>query len=107
MKYILDPKGSLEFFHRTVYKAFDDDNNGVLDRNELDSFLDTFYQVDSIFAGDNRLPSKEELLQKLYTYIDNSSKEGLTFEEIQSLIAGKIDFLPDTTIDNISLNTIG
>ena len=55
------PQGQLEFFHRTVFQAFDKDNNGVLDSNELDEFLETFYKADSIFKGDARLPPKEEL----------------------------------------------
>jgi hypothetical protein len=44
-KYVVDPEGNQEFFHRTVFATFDKDNNGVLDAKELDHFLDIFYEA--------------------------------------------------------------
>ena len=40
--YLSDPKGALDFFHRTVFGSFDSDKNGVLDRGELDKFLNIY-----------------------------------------------------------------
>merc|ERR1712224_362146 len=56
--HVQDPKGTLEFFHRCIFAAFDVDQSGELDPDELDDFLDIFYQADSIFKGDARLPEK-------------------------------------------------
>ena len=44
------------FGNRDDFAAFDADDNGYLDYDELDQFLDVFYAADSIFAGDARLP---------------------------------------------------
>ena len=41
-KFVLDPKGYLEFFQRTVFAAFDTDNDGVIDDTELDVFVNIF-----------------------------------------------------------------
>lgn len=88
---VKDPKGQLEFFHRTVFQAFDTDNNGVLDAKELDSFLETFYSVDSIFKGDARLPPKNELKKIIHERFDADGDGQLSFDEIQTIISGKAD----------------
>ena len=85
-----DPRGQLEFFHRSVFNAFDGDRNGYLDDSELGAFLDTFYQAGSIFAGDARLPPKEDLFAQLK---ESSKAHGgrLDFEAMHTMIAGKRD----------------
>jgi Ca2+-binding EF-hand superfamily protein len=85
-----DPRGQLEFFHRSVFNAFDGDRNGYLDDSELGAFLDTFYQAGSIFAGDARLPPKEDLFTQLK---ESSEAHGghLDFEAMHAMIAGKRD----------------
>ena len=92
-KYIKSPQGQLEFFQRAVFQVYDFDNNGTLDTNELDSFINVFYNEDSIFSGDSRLPDKKEdfklLLQKRY---DSNHDGVLSFEEIRSVISGKASF---------------
>ena len=85
---VKDPKGEQEFFHRTVFQVFDSDGNGYLDSNELDSFLDTFYEVGSIFAGDVRLPPKETLKKRVYDECDKNGDGKLEFEEIRFIISG-------------------
>ncbi|CAJ1965803.1 unnamed protein product [Cylindrotheca closterium] len=90
--YVVDPKGSLEFFHRCVFTAYDENKNGVLERDEVDEFLDIFYKQDSIFKGDHRLPSKKKLKKLVYKELDNNGDGVLDFEEIRILISGKMDF---------------
>ena len=90
------PKGQLEFFHRTVFQAFDKDNNGVLDAGELDAFLETFYSADSIFKGDARLPSKEVLRSIVNERFDKDGDGELSFDEIHMIISGKADLSPIT-----------
>ena len=85
------PQGQLLFFHKTVFTAFDKDANGTLDQSELDAFLDTFYKSGSIFAGDARLPPKEELKKRVNDTLDNDGDGVFTFEEIHSLISGQAD----------------
>lgn len=51
MAFVKEPKGELEFFHRAVFATFDTDGNGYLDPQEIDAFLDVFYEAGSIFAG--------------------------------------------------------
>lgn len=92
--FVVDPKGNLEFFHRCVFAAYDEDKNGVLDRDEVDVFLDIFYKQDSIFKGDHRLPSKEELKKIVYEKLDENKDGVLDFDEIRILISGKMQF-PD------------
>jgi Ca2+-binding EF-hand superfamily protein len=87
-KYVDDPKGSQEFFHRSVYDAFDLDGNGVLDKQETDKFLDTFYMTGSIFEGDDRLPEKEELKKLILEKLDVNGDGEFSFDEIRSLISG-------------------
>ena len=87
--YIEDGKGHQEFFHRTVFMAFDEDWNGVLDRDETDKFLDTFYISGSIFQGDSRLPKKEELKLQILEQLDENGDGMFSFDEIRSLISGR------------------
>ena len=87
LDFVKTPKGEQEFFHRTVFRAFDADSNGYLDNDELEKFLDVFYRADSIFAGDRRLPSKFMLKLKVLMDLDDGDGK-LTFEEIRSLISG-------------------
>jgi Ca2+-binding EF-hand superfamily protein len=86
LNFVKKPKGEQEFFQRTVFQAFDVDGNGYLDSNELDKFLDVFYS--GIFAGDGRLPSKEELKKQVYSNCDTNGDGQLDFYEIRGLITG-------------------
>ena len=86
--FIKDPKGEQEFFHRTVCQAFDLDGNGYLDPDELDKFLDIFYEADSIFKGDARLPPKQELKKRIMTEFDTNGDGKLDFHELQPVISG-------------------
>lgn len=87
-KYILDPEGSQEFFHRAVFAAFDVDNNQILDEGELEALLDTFYQSGSIFQGDVRLPPKEELKALILEKYDVAGNKRLSFGRIRGVISG-------------------
>ena len=90
-KFVLEPKGNLEFFQRTVFAAFDTDNNGVIDDTELDVFVNIFYAADSIFAGDARLPDdKNELKSSIQKNFDQNHDGNLTFEEIRPIISGQV-----------------
>lgn len=86
--YVKDPKGSQEFFHRSVFAAFDEDCNGVLNSEETDNFLDTFYLTGSIFEGDDRLPEKHELKRLILEKLDEDGDGEFTFDEIRCLISG-------------------
>lgn len=88
LDFIKTPKGEHEFFHRTVFQAFDRDGNGYLDYDELDQFLDIFYKAGSIFAGDARLPSKFQLKLEVLVQFDSNGDGRLDFQEIRSLISG-------------------
>jgi len=90
-EYIEDPKGSQEFFHRCVFAVFDEDSNGVLDMQEIDKFLDTFYVTGSIFQGDDRLPDKETLKQVILEELDENGDGLFNFDEIRSLISGSAE----------------
>ena len=93
-KYVTDPRGSQEFFHRTVFAAFDLDSNGQLDKKEIDNFLDIFYKADSIFAGDKRLPKNKKKLRKIVMDKLDANNDGLlSFEEIRGLLSGNIDLM--------------
>jgi len=87
-KYMLDPHGQQEFFHRSVFATFDSDNNAHLDSDELDQFLDTFYKSGSIFKGDVRLPPKEVLKNILLSKMDADNDRGLCFEKMRGIISG-------------------
>ena len=87
-QYILDPAGSQEFFQRAVFAAFDTDNNAVLDEDELDALLGTFYESGSIFQGDVRLPPKEELKQLILQKYDISGDRRLSFGRVRGIISG-------------------
>jgi Ca2+-binding EF-hand superfamily protein len=91
--YVLDPKGSEEFFHMALFATFDGNGNGVLEPAELDKFLDIFYEADSIFKGDKRLPTKKKLLKEIFEKLDTDNDGVLSFEEIRGLIGGQIDDL--------------
>ena len=95
--YVEDPRGSLDFFQKTVFAAFDKDNNGLLDPAELDIFCGIFYAPDSIFAGDARLPvDKEEFKELLGARFDENKDGMLSFSEIQEVISGKANIWRDT-----------
>jgi len=90
--FVLDPKGNLELFHRCVFAAYDTDKNGTLDRGEISKFLDIFYDQESIFKGDDRLPSKKKLTKIVFQKMDANKDGILSFEEIRVLISGKMHF---------------
>ena len=77
----------MEFFHRTVFQVFDQDGNGYLDLEEIDGFLNVFYEAGSVFAGDARLPpSKDDLKHKVVTELDANHDGKFEFEEIRPLL---------------------
>ena len=90
--HLCDSRGSLDFFHRTVFAAFDEDKNSVLDKGELDNFLKVYYEGHSIFANDARLPPRDELREIIYTELDKNNDGYLQYEELRPLIEGKIRF---------------
>ena len=101
-KAIIDnPQGQVSFFHRTVFAAFDKDNSGTLNSEELNNFLELFYQADSIFAGDFRLPEKEELKKIIYSKFDKNGDKLLTYDEMHDIISGR------TQLSSVSANVGG
>lgn len=88
LDFVKKPKGEQEFFHRTVFQAFDQDENGYLDLDELDKFLEIFYEADSIFANDSRLPPKEMLKEMVLKEFNTDGDCRLGFQDIRFLISG-------------------
>lgn len=88
LDFVKKPKGEQEFFHRTVFRVFDENGKGYLDSDEFGNFLDIFYKAGSIFAGDARLPPKELLKEKVFAELDTNGDGKLDFQEIRSLISG-------------------
>lgn len=88
--YIEDAKGQQEFFHRTVFAAFDEDWNGALNREEIDKFLDNLYISGNIFQGDARLPEKTDLKAQVLGQLDASGDGVFSFDEVRSLISGSV-----------------
>jgi Ca2+-binding EF-hand superfamily protein len=86
--YVLDPMGSQEFFQRAVFASFDRDNDAVLDEDELERFLETFYKSGSIFKGDIRLPPKEELKGQILDKLDVKKDKRLSFARVRGIISG-------------------
>ena len=88
LDFVKKPKGEQEFFHRAVFQAFDQDENGYLDLDELDKFLEIFYEADSIFANDSRLPPKNVLKKMVLKEFDADGDCKLGFQDIRFLISG-------------------
>jgi curved DNA-binding protein CbpA/Ca2+-binding EF-hand superfamily protein len=84
--YVLDAAGSHEFFLRTIFAVFDTNGDGVLNRTELDRFLDLFYQAKDIFRGSKRLPPKRELLSIVQRRLDTNRDSVLEYGEIRDLL---------------------
>ena len=93
LDFVKEPQGEQEFFQRTVFEAFDADKNGYIDSDELDKFLDVFYEAGSIFAGDLRLPKKSILKKRVMKDLDSNGDGRLEFHEIRSLISGGVGAL--------------
>jgi len=83
-----DPQYSLQFFHRTVFCAYDSDQNGYIENHEIDAFLNVFYDAQSIFAGDMRLPPKAQLKKTLLETFDTNNDGRLEYNELKPLISG-------------------
>ena len=95
LDFVKTPHGEQEFFHRTVFCTYDQDENGYLDADELDGFLDVFYEAGSIFAGDARLPPSKFLLKlEVLVSLDTDGDGRLTFPELRSLISGGAQSIP-------------
>lgn len=84
--YVLNAKGSHEFFLRTIFAVFDLNNDGVLNAKELDKFLDLFYKAKDIFKGDMKLPEKKHLVKIVGTRLDENRDGALQFDEIRDLL---------------------
>ena len=84
--YVMDAKGSHEFFLRTIFAAFDLDGNGVLDRREVNRFLDIFYECGTVFKGRMKLPEKKDLMNIVGSRLDKNRDGVLSFEEVRSLL---------------------
>ena len=84
--YVMEAKGSHEFFLRTIFAAFDLDGNGVLDRREFNRFLDIFYECGTVFKGRMKLPEKKELMRIVGGRLDKNRDGDLSFGEIRSLL---------------------
>jgi Ca2+-binding EF-hand superfamily protein len=84
--YILDEKGSKEFFLRTIFAAFDLNGDGVLQKQELAKFLNIFYDAKDVFKGKMRLPPKNELHRLVMGRLDKNSDGVLTFHEMKDLL---------------------
>jgi len=84
-KYVLDDQGSREFFLRTLFGAFDTNGDGVLQREELDHFLDIFYEA-KVFRGKSELPPKEELEGIVMGRLDKNRDGVLSFDEVRDLL---------------------
>merc|ERR1711972_567594 len=82
------PRGQLAFFHNTLFAAFDANGDGSINSAELDHLLDIFYEKSSIFAGDQRLPPKEILKERVQQELDTNKDGLLSFEEIRPLLTG-------------------
>lgn len=88
LDFLDNPKGQEEFFQRTVFATYDLDESGYLEPNELDKFLDVFYEAGSIFAGDMRLPKKSKLKKEVMRQLDTNNDGKLEFAELRTLISG-------------------
>lgn len=88
LNWLEEPKGQQEFFQRTVFATFDLDQSGYIEPDELDNFLDVFYQAGSIFAGDVRLPKKAKLRTQVMKQLDVNKDGKLEFSELRTLISG-------------------
>mmetsp|Transcript_16868 Transcript_16868/g.19008 ORF Transcript_16868/g.19008 Transcript_16868/m.19008 type:complete len:238 (-) Transcript_16868:49-762(-) len=97
LTFLDDPSGQKEFFQRTVFSTFDVNHDGYLELNELDSFLDIFYQAGSIFAGDLRLPTKDKLKRQVMKKLDTNKDGKLQFSEMSTLISGDVHGLLQPT----------
>merc|ERR1712039_800688 len=85
---ISNPKGQLEFFHEVLFAAYDHTGDSLIDPNELDGFLELFYDKSSIFAGDKRLPPKEELKKRVLAELDKDSDGKLSMNELKPMLVG-------------------
>lgn len=88
--YIDDAKGHQEFFHRTLFAVFDEDWNGVLDREEIDKFVDNAYVTGSIFQGDVQRPEKDDIKADVLEHLGKNGDCSFSFEEVRSLISGRM-----------------
>lgn len=84
--YVMDEKGSHEFFLRTIFSVFDVNRDGVLEAKELNKFLDIFYKAKDVFKGNMKLPEKKHLLKIVGTRLDANKNGVLEFEEIRDLL---------------------
>ena len=84
--YILNEKGSEEFFLRTIFAVFDLNKDGVLSTRELDRFLDIFYKAKDVFRGSMRLPDRKSLNQMVQERCDRNKDGALGFSEVRDLL---------------------
>ena len=79
-KISLEPEYAMEFFYRTVFRAYDEDENGYLESNEIDRFINVFYETGSIFKTDYPLPDKKQLKATLLRFRRENQDGKLEFE---------------------------
>ena len=75
-----------EFFHRTVFVAFDTNQNGTLERKELFGFLDVLYNSAAKFGALDSLPKKETLKTSAISKFDVNHDNVLDVQEFSKLL---------------------
>merc|ERR1711934_410751 len=78
--------------HHCIFAAYDKDNNGYLDVDELDKYLDVYFDGTFVKEGDPRLKNldKEGLKKHVMENMDKDKDKKLTFDEIHVLISGDL-----------------
>lgn len=87
-KYMLDSKGSNEFFQRAIFANFDTDHSGELDDEELDEFLAAIYDTRDVRRGRVSMLDQGQMKSLILEKFDKDGDNALSYNEIKDIIGG-------------------
>ena len=85
--YVMNEKGSHEFFLRTIFAVFDTNNDGVWAPREVGYFLNVFYRTRYVFTKDNlRLPDHPSFVHAVLEKFQDKQQGCLFFPEARDML---------------------
>lgn len=87
-KYMLDSKGTDEFFQRAIFANFDADHSGALDEEELDEFLTAIYDTRDVRKKRYSMWDQGQMKDLILEKFDKDGDNAVSYSDVKDIIGG-------------------